>query len=392
MFLRLLTAGESHGRALTAVLEGIPAGLALTADLLAQDLARRQLGYGRGRRMAIEHDRAEILSGVRAGRTTGAPIALLIENRDWANWQDVMAVEGRPSAWRRVTCPRPGHADLAGGLKYDHDDLRDVLERASARETAARVAAGGVARACLEAFGVEIASHVVRIGAVAARPAPRGTIAALRRRVERSDVRCADERAAERMRKAIDAARVAGDTVGGVIEVIAAGVCPGLGSYVHWDRKLDGRLAAAVHSVPAIKGVEIGLGFESASRRGSQAHDPIRARRPDARRAWGYARPTNHAGGLEGGVTNGEPVVLRAAMKPLSTLMKPLPSVDMRTRRSARAAVERSDVCAVPAAGVVLEAVVALVLADAYREKFGGDTMADARAAHRHYLKRISRR
>jgi chorismate synthase len=391
MSLRFLTAGESHGPAVIAILEGLPAGLAVAAAAVDRDLARRQAGHGRGPRMRIERDRARILSGVRQGRTTGAPVALLIENRDWENWSDVMRVEGRASGRRRITRPRPGHADLAGALKYGHRDLRDVVERASARETAARVAAGAVARLLLDAFGVTVASHVVGIGSVEAPPAP-GTASALARRAGRSAVRCADERASRRMIAAIDAAREAGDTLGGVVEIRVDGVCPGLGSYAHWDRKLDARLAAAALSVPAIKAVEFGLGFEAASLRGSEVHDAILARKPARARPWRYARPTNRAGGIEGGVTNGEPLVFRAAMKPIATLMRPLPSVDMETRRAARAAVERADVCAVPAAGVVLEAVTALVLADAYMEAFGGDTLRAALAAGRRHIREISRR
>jgi chorismate synthase len=382
--LRFLTAGESHGPSLTCIIEGMPAGLALTADAIAADLARRQIGYGRGRRMAIEQDRAEIQSGVRHGETLGSPIALVIRNRDWTNWQHTMSVEATPPddtpGARRgpVTRPRPGHADLAGGLKYGRADLRDVLERASARETAARVAAGAVARVLLRRYGIEVASHVVAIGDVALSDPLVTAFDRIRALPADDDVRCVDPAVAQAMRAAIDAAREAGDTVGGGFEVIARGVPPGLGSYVQWDRKLDGRLAQAFMSIPAIKAVGIGRGAEAASRPGSQMHDEIvPADDGPAGSLPGLRRPTNNAGGLEGGVTNGEDVRITAWMKPISTLMKPLRSVDLQSMTVAAAAIERSDVCAVPAAAVVGEAVACLVLADALLEKLGGDSIAE---------------
>lgn len=379
--LRFLTAGESHGRALVVILEGLPAGLRLDLDAVARDLRRRQGGYGRGRRMAIESDRAEVLSGVRAGETIGSPVAMLIQNRDWVNWQYTMRVtEEAPSdagGARRapVTRPRPGHADLAGGIKYERQDLRDVLERASARETAARVAAGAVARQLLAHAGVGIASHVFAIGAIAIEERSTVDFARASAIADDAPLHCVDSGLEQKMIAEIDRAREAGDTVGGAFEVIATGVPVGLGSYTQWDRKLDGRLAQALMSIHAIKAVGIGLGTAVAERPGSQVHDEIVSDPSDARIP-GIARPTNNAGGLEGGVTNGEDVRVSAYMKPISTLMKPLGSVDLATMTESPAAIERSDVCAVPAAAVVGEAMVALVLADALLERFGGDSIA----------------
>jgi chorismate synthase len=389
------TAGESHGRALTAVIEGVPAGLELDVQRdVDPELARRQGGYGRGRRMQIESDRVELLSGVRLGETIGSPISMVIWNRDWENWTTAMAHEAppedvNPKALRPHYLPRPGHADLVGAFKYDRRDVRDVLERASARETAARVACGAVAKRLLRELGVEIGSHVVSIGPVEARvgPVPEDVNAA----VDESPVRCLDEEAAMRMMEAIDGARERGDTLGGVFEVIATGVPVGLGSYVSWDRKLDGRLAQAVASIQAVKGVEIGLGFEGSIRPGSGVHDPI-VRDDDLARGGGLGRSSNRAGGLEGGVTTGQPLVVRGAMKPISTLRKRLPSVDLRDGTAADAAVERSDICAVPAAGVVGEAMVALVLADAVLEKFGGDSVGEIRRNLEGYVSHLSDR
>jgi chorismate synthase len=398
--LRFLTAGESHGQALVVIVEGVPAGLTLSADDLAADLARRQLGYGRGRRMAIERDRAEILSGVRRGETLGSPIALLIRNRDWANWQHTMSVEADPpdtaAGARRapVTRPRPGHADLAGGLKYGRRDLRDVLERASARETAARVAAGAIARLLLRRYTIEVVSHVTAIGGAALPDDRAVTFDDARSLAADDDVRCVEDAVGAKMRAAIDAARAAGDTVGGAFEVIAHPVPPGLGSHVHWDRKLDGRLAQALMSIPAIKAVGIGLGPAAGRRPGSAVHDEIVPAAPGVERPGGLpvARPTNRAGGLEGGVTNGEDLRVTAWMKPISTLMKPLRSVDLETMADSPAAIERSDVCAVPAAAVVGEAMVALVLAGAFLEKFGGDSIADLDAAWAHASRTLNER
>ena len=376
--LRFLTAGESHGQALVVTVDGMPAGLQLDINALNLQLRRRQGGYGRGRRMQIESDRAEVLAGVRHGVTTGAPIALLIRNRDWVNWQQTMYVEsekpdGATGAENRptVTRPRPGHADLAGAIKYGHSDIRDVLERASARETAARVAAGSLARLLLARFGVRIASHVSAIGGVAL---PDNRVVSFDEASALPDdpLRCADAELQQRMIAAIDAAKEAGDTLGGAFEVIATGLPPGLGSYVQWDRKLDGRLAQAVMCIHAIKAVGIGIGPEVAFRPGSRVHDEILPPRTDDS---SLVRPSNNAGGLEGGVTNGQDVRVTGFMKPIATLMKPLRSVDLRTMEEAEAAIERSDVCAVPAAAVVGEAMVSFVLADAFLEKFGGDSI-----------------
>lgn len=372
--LRFLTAGESHGPALVAILEGLPAGLAVPSEAVDRDLARRQKGYGRGGRQSIERDRVRYLGGVRFGRTLGSPVAMLIENLDFASWREVMAQEGPPSDRRAVRVPRPGHADYAGGVKYRAHDLRDVLERASARETAARVACGALARRLLEEVGIEIWSRVVSIGAARdPEPPPAGApIPELRARTEASPVRALSERAGAEMVAAIDEAMRAKETLGGVFEVRARGCPIGLGSHVQWDRRLDGRIARAIVSIPAVKGVEIGDAFEVAAGPGSRAHDEFEAR-PGAR----PARRTNRAGGLEGGITNGEEVVVRAAMKPLSTLSRPLESFDWRTGEPAPAHVERSDVCAVPAAAVIGEAMLALVLGDALLEKFGGDEIEE---------------
>ena len=386
--LRFLTAGESHGQALVVIIEGLPAGLTLGADDLAGELARRQLGYGRGRRMAIEQDRAEILAGVRHGETLGSPVSLLIRNRDWTNWQYTMSVEANPPestpGARRaaVTRPRPGHADLSSGLKYEREDLRDILERASARETAARVAAGTIARVLLRQFGVEVTSHVWRIGSAAIADPGAVTFAAARALAVDDDLRCVDGQVGAAMRAAIDEAKAAGDTLGGTFEVIVSGLPAGLGSHVQWDRKLDGRLAQAIMSIPAIKAVGIGLGDAVAARPGSLVHDEIVLAGPiPSGTVPGLSRPTNRAGGLEGGVTNGEELRLTGAMKPISTLMKPLRSVDLVSMAEEAAAIERSDVCAVPAAAVVAEAMTCFVLADAMLEKFGGDTVRAMRAA-----------
>jgi len=396
--LRFLTAGESHGRSLVAILEGVPAGLVVDFEQITQDLRRRQGGYGRGRRMAIESDRAEIIAGVRRGRTTGAPIALVIANRDWENWQRTMHVEATPPADAAganrspVVRPRPGHADLAGGLKYEHDDLRDVLERASARETAARVAAGAVARQILQRLQIEVVSHVTGIGDVSLPPEPLIPFERVRDIPADSPLHCADPSAESAMIAAIDRAREAGDTLGGRFEVIARGVPAGLGSYVQWDRKLDGRLAQALMSIPAIKAVGIGCGVDAAGCPGSRVHDEIVPRADRQSNEPGIARPTNRAGGLEGGVTNGEEIRVTGYMKPISTLMKPLRSVDLTTLEEAPAAIERSDVCAVTAASVVGEAVVCLVLADAVLERFGGDSMNQLEAHFRETTARTRRR
>lgn len=386
--IRFLTAGESHGPALVVVLDGVPAGLPLSAADVNRDLARRQLGYGRGRRMAIEQDEVEILSGVRRGQTIGSPLTMLIRNRDWVNWQYTMSAEAEPDpalpGARRapVTRPRPGHADLAGGLKYQRDDMRDVLERASARETAARVAAGAVARTLLAALGIRVASHVTAIGSAVVDDPLACDFARVAALDDGDGVRCADPAVGAAMRACVDAAREAGDTVGGAFEVIAHGVPVGLGSHAQWDRKLDGQLAQALMSIQAIKAVGIGLGPDAGHLPGSQVHDEIlRAGDQPTGTLPALRRPTNRAGGLEGGITNGEDVRVSAWMKPISTLMAPLRSVDLTTMEEEPAAIERSDVCAVPAAAVVGEAMVCLVLANAALEKFGGDSMDDLQRA-----------
>ncbi|MDI6712963.1 MAG: chorismate synthase [Anaerosomatales bacterium] len=383
--MRYVTAGESHGRALVAIVSDVPAGVPISVADIDRDLARRQQGYGRGGRMAIERDTAQILSGVRFGKTIGSPVALAIANRDWDQWTDVMAVSGDPVARARVTAPRPGHADLAGLFRNAAADVRDVLERASARETAARVAAGAVAKALLAQLGVIIVSFVSRIGEAGLdeEPDPRELDVEA---VEASDVRCPDERVAAAMRAAVDAARADGESLGGVFVVAALGVVPGLGGYAEATQRLDARLGAAMLSIPAIKGVEIGDGFAAAVRPGSLVHDPI-VYEPGR----GIVRPTNRAGGLEGGMTNGEPIVVRAAMKPIPTLMRPLPSVDLDTLEPVDAAKERSDVCAVPAAAVVGEAEVAMVLADAYQQAFGGRNLEEMLEAVARYRERLPR-
>jgi chorismate synthase len=367
--LRFLTAGESHGPALTAIVEGMPAGVPVTEDAVNAQLARRQVGFGRGQRMKIERDTARITAGVRFGKTLGSPIALTIENRDWANWTERMRQFEEPATpVPPLTMPRPGHADLAGMVKYGTPDLRNILERASARETAARVAVGGVARCLLDQLGIRIFSHVLNIGRVEAHP-DLTDYDALAAAAEASNVRCADPDAAERMRAAISQAGANGDTLGGVVQVVATGLPIGMGSHVQWDRKLDGQLAGALMSIPAIKGVEVGLGFAAAHHPGSHVQD---AMYPGPR---GIVRKTNHAGGLEGGITNGEPLVLQVAMKPIPTLVSPLPSVDLATGQPVSAHSERSDVCAVPAAGVVAEAMVAFVLSASILACFSGDSL-----------------
>lgn len=382
---RFMTAGESHGKGLTVIIDGVPAGLPLDEDQVAVELGRRQCGYGRGSRMKIEHDRAEILSGVRHGVTIGSPISLLIWNRDWENWREVMGVSPAESDVPRVTRPRPGHADLAGATKYGLDDIRPVMERASARETAARVAAGAVARRFTTEFGVEVHSHTLAIGGEWANV--QGSIDW--QQVEKSPVRCADTGAEKGMIAAIDGAISSGDTVGGVCEVIATGVPVGLGSHVQWDRRLDGTIAQMMMSINAVKGLEIGNGFKMADRKGSEAHDAIES---GSSPPYPWGRATNHAGGIEGGISNGEALVVRVAVKPIPTLGKPLPSLDLSTREVVEAHFERSDVCVVPAVGVIAEAMLAIVLADALLEKFGGDSLEETRRNYSNYLDSIQRR
>jgi len=374
--IRLFTAGESHGKGLIAILEGFPSNLPLSSVEIDHELSRRQMGYGRGGRMKIEKDRVEILSGVRKGKTLGGPIALAVWNKDHAQWVSVMGQEPGPSGGRELFRPRPGHADLGGGLKYDHHDLRNILERASARETAMRVAAGAVAKAFLGCFGVTVQSHVVTLGSVES-VVSQLPLVGLNKRADASPVRMLNPIAEKKAIQTVDRAISRGDTLGGVFEVVSTGLPPGLGSHVQWDRKLDGRLAQALMSVQAIKGVEFGHGFKNAALPGSAVHDEI-----GWSRARGFFHKTNRCGGIEGGMTNGEPILIRAAMKPIATLRKPLASVDVRTKVSQKAGYERSDVCALPAASVIGEAVVAWTLADAFLEKMGGDSI---REIHDHW-------
>jgi len=389
--IRFLTAGESHGKCLTLIVEGVPSGLRLSSGDIDNDLRRRQSGYGRGGRMKIESDRAEITSGVRAGETLGSPIAAIINNKDWENWQDVMSVESTIQT-EKFTKPRPGHADLAGGIKYHHKDLRNVLERASARETASRVAAGAIAKRILEELGIYVISFVVSIENTKAnsiilwdettRPIPGEWVMDFQNRLDSSPLRCPDPEAEKLMIDAIDAAKADGDSLGGTFRILVLNAPPGLGSHIHWDRRLDARIAYAVMSIPAIKGVEIGAGFQTATSRGSQVHDEIFYDSES-----GFYRKSNSAGGIEGGISNGEVIVIDAAMKPIPTLMKPLNSVDYISKEPFLAAKERSDVCAVPAAGVVGEAVVAVEIANAVLEKFGGDNISEIKYSFEAYKK-----
>jgi len=384
---RFTTAGESHGRALVAIVEGLPAGLPIDVEQINHELWRRQQGYGRGARMKIEQDRVEIMSGLRHGLALGSPLALLIENKDWENWNAVMAAEPTdlaPEKSRRVKRPRPGHADLAGGLKYDARDLRNVLERASARETAARVACGALARQLLDSFGVQIRSHVIQLGGVPEKPLELKfeQIAAI---PEDAPLNCADSAAQQQMIELIDQKKVAGDTLGGIFEVVARGVTPGLGSHTSWDQKLDGRLAQAIVSIHAVKAVAIGAGLEASSLPGSEVHDEISYNDETKE----FIRDTNRAGGLEGGVTNGEEIRVRGHLKPISTLRRALRSVDIDTKQEERAAFERSDITVVPAAGVIGEAMVALVLAEAMREKFGGDSLGEMKRNFEGYREQL---
>jgi chorismate synthase len=402
--IRFTTAGESHGPALVSILEGMPAGLPLLADDVNVELARRQQGYGRGRRMQIEKDAIEFLSGVRAGETLGSPITMLIHNRDWKNWQEIMSAapdsvaDGADAAAiapgglrkRAVTRVRPGHADLTGVLKYDRDDARDILERASARETTARVAAAAVCKRFLKEFGVCVGSHLVHLGGIdAVRPQtmPRDLNAA----ADASQLRTLDADAERRMIAHIDEIKRAGNTLGGICEVVVDGLPVGLGSHVSWDRKLDGRIGAAIMSIPAVKGVEIGMGFQTARVTGAEVHDEIHMA-PGSPLTGNVRRKTNRAGGLEGGMTTGEPLVVRVAMKPISTLMRPLGTIDVATGEAAAAVAERSDVTAVPAMGVIAEGMLALVLADAFVEKFGGDSLGETKRNYDAYLSHIASR
>ncbi|UCD36529.1 MAG: chorismate synthase [Nitrospiraceae bacterium] len=417
--MRYLTSGESHGRALLCTIDGVPSNLMLLEDDINNDLARRQRGYGRGGRMKIESDRAEILSGVRHGITMGSPVSLLIENRDWENWQDIMSPEpaarrleqGRLAIRSRdprklpVTRPRPGHADLPGALKYGHRDLRNVLERSSARETAARVAVGAIAKKLLAVFGIEVMSYVTEVGGICIENTGRRSqitdvkkVLSLFKRAEASEVRCPDKKTEEKIVNRITTAMRNGDTLGGVFEVIVTGVPAGLGSYSQWDRKLDARLSYAIMAIQAVKGVEVGLGFETARRRGSDVMDEIyyRTQKPGTRAktargeaAGGFYRKTNNAGGIEGGMSNGMPIVIRAAMKPIPTLRRPLSSVDIESKKTFRAAYERSDVCAVPAASVIGEAVTAISIADSFLAKFGGDSLEEIGRNYRGYLRQM---
>ncbi|MCY7346744.1 MAG: chorismate synthase [Pyrinomonadaceae bacterium] len=381
MFFKFTTAGESHGKALVAVVEGLPAGLEIDVEKINHELWRRQQGYGRGGRQKIEKDEAQILSGVRHGVTLGAPVALMIENRDFVHWQEVMSAEKltiAPKNPRLVTRPRPGHADLAGGQKFGARDLRDILERASARETAARVACGAIAKQLLENFGVEITNHVVKLGSVPEKPLA-ATFEEIKRIDEHSPLRCADAETERQMIELIDQAKIDGDTLGGIFEVVAKNVVVGLGSHTSWNEKLDGRIAQAFMSIQAVKAVEIGIGVEIAGLFGSKVHDEITFENGN------FKRTTNRAGGLEGGITNGEELRVRGYLKPISTLKKPLRSVDIDTKKEDLAAFERSDVTAVPAAGVIGEAMLAVVLANSMREKFGGDSLAEMKSNFESY-------
>lgn len=383
-----ITAGESHGKGLIAIIEGLPAGLAVDIDFVNHELWRRQQGYGRGGRMKIESDEAEIISGVRHGKTIGSPISFLIRNRDFENWQDVMAVEPREftddKRARKLTRPRPGHTDLAGGLKYDTHDLRDILERASARETAARVAVGAFAKLFLKEFGIEIASHTAMIGGVPDEPI-NAAWDDIRSLSDDSPLRCVNKVAEQRMIELIDSTKDDKDTLGGIFEVVAHNVVAGLGSHTQWNRKIDGRLAQAIMCIPAVKAVEIGAGVAVSRTTGSRVHDEIQYN-DQARR---FTRPTNRAGGIEGGITNGEEVRVRGHLKPISTLRQPLASVDVVTKQESAAAFERSDIVAAPAAGVIGEAMVAIVLADAAREKFGGDSLAEVTRNFEGYVEQL---
>jgi chorismate synthase len=384
---RFTTAGESHGRALVAIVEGLPAGLPIDVEQINHELWRRQQGYGRGARMKIEQDRVEIMSGLRHGLALGSPLAFLIENKDWENWNAIMAAEPTdlaPEKSRRVKRPRPGHADLAGGLKYDARDLRNVLERASARETAARVACGALARQLLDSFGVQIRSHVIQLGGVPEKPLEL-TFEQIAAIPEDAPLNCADAAAQQQMMELIDEKKAAGDTLGGIFEVVARGVTPGLGSHTSWDQKLDGRLAQAIVSIHAVKAVAIGAGLEASSLPGSEVHDEISYNDETKE----FIRDTNRAGGLEGGVTNGEEIRVRGHLKPISTLRRALRSVDIDTKQEERAAFERSDITVVPAAGVIGEAMVALVLAEAMREKFGGDSLGEMKRNFEGYREQL---
>jgi len=394
--LRYLTGGESHGPQLTAIIDGLPAGLPLDLNEINHQLLRRQKGYGRGERMKIEQDQVRVVSGVRFGCTMGGPVTLIIVNQDWENWSEIMEpfkpvpenlkLKEKPSAFR-TTCPRPGHADLPGGVKWNHHDLRNVLERASARETAARVALGAIARQLLEHFDVRFASHVVRIGQTAL--AADYDISDLERIVQLSEasvIHCIDSVTERAMITEIKAAKKSGDSLGGVVELIMRGLPIGLGGFSQWDQRLDGRLAASLMSIPSVKGIEIGIGFKAAERRGSQVHDKIYYDPDTHPTRKGFFRKSNNAGGLEGGLTNGEDIVVRVAGKPLSTLIQPLPSVDIETRKPATATVERTDVCIIPALAVVCEAVAALVLADAFLDKFGSDNLAETERNYQAFL------
>ena len=402
--LSFKTAGESHGKGLVAIIDGFPAGVEVDIKHINDKLARRQGGYGRGGRMKIEKDQVEIFSGVRAGSSMGSPIALLIHNKDWVNWQDVMAVEGMVAedevgdnklniikderlekVEKKVTRPRPGHADLAAALKYNTDDIRNILERASARETAARVAVGGVTDCLLRYFAIDIISHVIQLGSISAPLGGNIAFEEIKARVSASPLHCYDKEKEQEMMAYIDKIRKAGDTLGGIVEIRTSPLPVGLGSHTQWDRKLDGKIAQAMMSIPAVKGVEIGPAFENSTRPGSEVHDEIFYAQDR-----GYYRKTNRAGGLEGGISNGQPLIIRIAMKPIPTLYKPLQSVDIRTKEAFQASIERSDVTALPAAGVVAEAMLSFVLAQALIEKFGGDSIEEMLANYRAYLQRLS--
>lgn len=381
--IRYLTAGESHGPGLTCIIEGLPANLAINLDRVNNELSRRQQGYGRGRRQQIEKDAVEVLSGIRFNKTLASPVSFLLRNRDWKNWTEIMAI-GEGTSKKEVTKPRPGHADLSGAMKYDFQDMRNVLERSSARETAMRVAAGALVKELLYAFNIKINSHVIELGSIKAKNTEQARkLENLSAIADKSPVRCIDQESEKEMIRYIDKMKKDGDTAGGIIEIIIKNVPPGLGSYVQWDRKLDALLAQALMSIQAVKGVEVGLGFDTARTPGSKVHDEIFYDKPN------FFRKTNNSGGIEGGMSTGDDIVLRLAMKPIPTLMKPLYSVDLLTKEPYTAHVERSDVTAVPACSVIAEAVVAPVIANLFLEKFGGDTIEDIRAAFDRYLIRV---